>query len=168
MRNDILSRLFYASTATEHYSPLEIGDILEACRRNNPSFDVTGMLFFGGNGYFLQCLEGPRANVNIIYHKILNDQRHTNVQLLEFKEIGARYFADWTMKYVRSAAVIEKILKETRMKEFNPYELDTATLNMMAEAFRAYVEPAAPVEKEGVAVKKKSSGLNILDMFKRS
>jgi hypothetical protein len=54
------------------------------------------------------------------------------------------------------------------MKEFNPYELDTATLNMMAEAFRAYVEPAAPVEKEGVAVKKKSSGLNILDMFKRS
>jgi Sensors of blue-light using FAD len=162
----ILSRLFYASTATEHYSPLEIGDILEACRRNNPTLNVTGMLFFG-NGYFLQCLEGSRANVNTIYHKITADQRHTDIQLLEFKEVGTRYFADWTMKYVRSAAVIEKILKETRMKEFNPYELDTSALNMMAEAFRAYIEPTTPLEKEGVAVKKKS-GLNILDMFKRS
>jgi len=166
MSADILSRLFYASTATEHYSPLEIGDILEACRRNNRPLNVTGMLFLGNN-YFLQCLEGPRANVNTIYHKILADQRHTDIQLLEFKEIGARHFADWTMKYVRSAAVIDKIMSETRMKEFNPYGLDTVTLNMMGEAFRDYIEPTTPVEKEGVAVKKKS-GLNILDMFKRS
>lgn len=166
MKDHILSRLFYASTATEHYSPLEIGNILEACRRNNPALDVTGMLFFG-NGYFLQCLEGPRANVNTIYHKILRDQRHADIHILEFKEIATRYFADWTMKYVRSAVVIEKILKETRMKEFNPYGLDTVTLNMMAEAFRAYIEPTTPIEKEGVAVKKKT-GLNILDMFKRS
>jgi len=76
------------------------------------------------------------------------------------------------MKYVRSAAVIEKILRETRMKEFNPYELDTVTLNMMGEAFRDYAEPTAPVEttpieREGVAVKKKS-GMNIMNMFKRT
>lgn len=165
IQTPLLSRLFYASTATEHYSPLEVGNILEACRTNNTALDVTGMLFFG-NGYFLQCLEGSRAHVNIIYTRISMDTRHTNIQILEFKEIGNRYFENWTMKYIRSAAVIEKILKETRMKEFNPYLLDTFALNAMATAFRDYVEPVVPVEKE--AAPKKKGNFGILDIFKRS
>lgn len=161
----LLSRLFYASTATEQYSPMEVGNILEACRKNNTDLDVTGMLFFG-NGYFLQCLEGSRAHINITYQRIAMDHRHKNIQLLEFKEIGSRYFENWTMKYIRSATVIDKILKETGMKEFNPYLLDTFALNAMAAAFRDYIEPAVSIEKEATSKKKNSFG--ILDIFKRS
>lgn len=163
-----LSRLFYGSTATDQYSPLEIGSILESCRRNNPALDITGMLFFG-NGYFLQCLEGPRSNINLLYKKIMVDPRHSDVQVLEFKEVGHRYFGDWTMKYVRSATVIAKILKETGAKEFNPYLIDNYTLNMMAEAFRDHPESEStvPAASDGGVAKKKGS-FDILNMFKRS
>jgi len=156
MSDNFLSRLYYASTATELYSPLEIGNILKACRKNNPALQITGMLFMGNN-FFFQCLEGPRNNVNILYKKLMQDQRHSNVQLLEFKEVGSRYFEDWTMKYVPSATVISKILKETGMRHFNPYLLDNYTLNLMAVAFREHqpVEAAPQVE----SVKQKKSGL---------
>lgn len=135
MSDSYLSRLYYASTATEKYSPLEMGNILEACRRNNPVLNITGMLFMKNN-FFFQCLEGPRENVNILYKKIRQDERHSNVQLLEFKEVGSRYFEGWAMKYVSSAAVIGKILKETGVQNFNPYIIDNYTLNLMIAALR--------------------------------
>lgn len=168
MSDIYLSRLFYGSTATDQYSPLEIGNILESCRRNNPALDITGMLFFG-SGYFLQCLEGPRSNINLLYKKIMVDPRHNDVQILEFKEVGHRYFGEWTMKYVRSATVISKILKETGAKDFNPYLLDNYALNAMAEAFRDHHESdAAPTAVPEVGVAKKKSNFDILNMFKRS
>ncbi len=132
-----LSRLYYASEATDQYSPMEIGNILESCRQHNPPLDVTGVLFLG-NGYFFQCLEGPRKNVNQIYRNITGDQRHKQVELLEFKEVGERLFSEWSMKYIRSTQVVEKILKETGAKTFNPYELDSYTINLIAEAFSNY------------------------------
>jgi len=161
-----LSRLFYASTATEKYSPTELGNILKSCRKNNPALNITGMLFLG-NGYFLQCLEGPRSNVNALYKKILVDERHTEVQVLEFREVADRYFGEWTMKYVGSINVISKILKETGLKEFNPYLVDNYTLNAMVEAFRDYNEPEAAVADTS-GVKNKKGGFDILGMFKRS
>jgi hypothetical protein len=158
MSEQFLSRLYYASTVTDDYSPMEIGNILEACRQNNPPVDVTGMLFLG-NGFFFQCLEGPRANVNYIYHQIANDSRHKDVQILEFKEVGRRLFSEWSMKYVKSASVVDKILKETGVRTFNPYELDSYMLNMIAEAFSNYHEPEnAPMEHQGGVKQKKSSG----------
>ncbi len=165
-----LSRLYYASTATEKYSPMEIGNILDACRHNNPSLNVTGMLFYG-NRYFLQCLEGPRRNINITYAKLLQDQRHDDVQILDFKEIATRYFEEWSMKYIRSTSVITKIMKETGLREFNPYLLDSYTLDMMGRAFRDYAEPVTSVEavesKEGIR-KKATQGFKMgFSLFKR-
>lgn len=135
-----LSRLCYASTATERCTSLQVGSILEASFRNNAELDVTGALFFGNN-YFLQFLEGPRENVNFLYHKIALDDRHTNLQILEFREVGSRYFEEWSMKYVRFPHVITKILKESRLKEFNPYKFDGHAVAGIAEAFRNHYDP---------------------------
>jgi hypothetical protein len=140
MSEKFLSRLCYASTATAKCSSLQVGSILEAAFRNNAELDVTGALFFGNN-YFLQFLEGPRDNVNLIYHKIALDDRHTRLQLLEFKEVSSRYFEEWSMKYVRFPHVIAKILRESRLKEFNPYLLDSFAVNGIAEAFRNHHDP---------------------------
>jgi hypothetical protein len=156
MSEKFLTRLYYASTATEKYSPMEIGNILEACRKNNPPLDVTGMLFLG-NRYFLQCLEGPREGLNILYQKLIHDERHTNVQLLEVKEVGSRYFDEWSMKYLGSMTVITKILRSSGMKEFNPYLLDSYTINAVMEVFRDYNEPE--VTDAGVKRKKSFMGL---------
>lgn len=162
-----LSRLFYASTATEKYTSAELGNILRSCRKNNPALDITGMLFLG-NGYFLQCLEGPRSNINSLYRKIMADERHTQVEILEFREVVERYFAEWTMKYVGSMKVISKILKETGLKEFNPYLIDNYTLSMMIEAFRDYNEPESPTITQSDGVKKKKGNFDILGLFKRA
>ncbi|WP_353570316.1 BLUF domain-containing protein [Candidatus Albibeggiatoa sp. nov. BB20] len=151
MPESYLSRLYYASSATETYTPMELGGILESCRHNNPPLDVTGVLFLG-NGYFFQCLEGPRKSVNRVYSQITGDSRHKEVELLEFKEVGNRLFEEWSMKYVRSSTVVEKILKQVGTKTFNPYELDSYTIHMLAEAFsnqqesenKAAEQPAKP------------------------
>jgi hypothetical protein len=140
MTDVYLSRLCYASTATEKCTSLQVGSILEASFRNNAELDVTGALFFGNN-YFLQFLEGPRENVNFLYTKISHDDRHTNLQLLELREVGSRYFEEWSMKYVRFPHVITKILRESRLKEFNPYKLDGYAIAGIAEAFRNHYDP---------------------------
>lgn len=156
-----LCRLYYASTATQEYLPHDIGEILKSCKTVNPSLSVTGLLFFG-EGYFLQCLEGSRENINYLYRKITRDSRHKDVELLEFKDVEERYFEEWSMKYVNSANVISNILKQTGLKKFNPYLLDSYTLNAMTEAFRDYVPPDKT--KAGVLNTAKSK-LNIFNLF---
>ncbi len=135
-----LSRLCYASTATEKCTSLQVGSILEASFRNNAELDVTGALFFGNN-YFLQFLEGPRENVNFLYAKISLDDRHTNLQILDFREVGSRYFEEWSMKYVRFPHVLAKILRESHLREFNPYKFDGHAVSNIVEAFRNHYDP---------------------------
>ena len=159
-----LCRLYYASTATQEYLPHDIGNILKSCKTVNPSLDVTGMLFFG-EGYFLQCLEGSRENINFLYRKITRDPRHKDVELLEFKEISERYFEEWSMKYVNSTNVIFKILKQTGLKKFNPYLLDSYALNAMTEVFRDY---APPDKTEAGVLNTAKSKLNIFNIFGRA
>ncbi len=137
MRDKFLTRLLYASTAAKSYNSSELGRILESCRKNNPRLAVTGMLFLDNN-YFLQCLEGSRENVNALYRQLLQDSRHENVQILEMKEVTERYFGDWSMKYVPSAAVIKRIMQETGLRQFDPYAIDNYTVNAMMESFRNY------------------------------
>lgn len=156
MLNNKLYRLCYASTATEKCTALQVGSILEAAYRKNVELNITGALFFGNN-YFLQFLEGGRGNINHLYSTIYHDERHTNLQVLEFKEVDSRYFEKWSMKYVQFPYVIEKILRETGLNEFNPYLIDGYAINAIAEAFRNHYEP----EADAAAVQHKKSFLQI-------
>ncbi|MEN9848516.1 MAG: hypothetical protein RL368_1256 [Pseudomonadota bacterium] len=164
-----LSMLCYASTATEKCSAIEIGLIIDTSHHNNARLQVTGALFFGNN-YFLQFLEGSRHNLNLLYNKIVRDERHTNMQVLELREIGSRCFPEWSMKYVRSPSVAAKIYREAGLKEFNPYLLDSFALNAMALAFRNHHEPNE-VKHAGVEhpkeISKKTSSFDILKLFGR-
>lgn len=164
-----LATLCYASTATERCSAIEIGLIVEAATRNNARANITGALFFGNN-YFLQFLEGSRHDLNLLYNKIIRDERHTNMQVLELKEIGSRCFPEWSMKYVRSPSVASKIYREVGLKEFNPYLLDSIALNTMALAFRNHHEPdetKQAVTEHPTEIAKKTSSFDILKLFGR-
>jgi len=163
-----LATMCYASTATERCSAIEIGLIVEAAKKNNIRANITGVLFFGNN-YFLQILEGPRNNLNILYNKIIRDERHTNMQVLELREIGSRYFHEWSMKFVDSPAVATKICKESGFKEFNPYLLDGRTLSALALAFCNHHESSEPtsLKTERTAELHKKSNFDILKLFGR-
>lgn len=118
-----LARLIYTSHPTEHFSPVDIEKILEVSRKNNASLAVTGMLYFN-HQYFLQCLEGSRSNINKIYHRILNDSRHQEAMILDYREIITRDFASWEMGYLPETAATKQLYMRYSPKgDFSPYHM---------------------------------------------
>jgi hypothetical protein len=77
----------------------EIGEILQAARRNNREQNVTGALLFN-SGYFAQALEGPKLAIEKIFEKIQRDPRHGNVTVLSSETGGERDFPEWSMAHV--------------------------------------------------------------------
>jgi hypothetical protein len=79
----MLCRLIYASDVA---TPFDFGDvqaILAKAQQNNPALDITGLLVMVSQR-FLQVMEGPSENVNLLYRKISRDSRHGNCSLVEF------------------------------------------------------------------------------------
>ncbi len=123
----MLIRLIYASR-TKNVGPMDVKDILDSSRRNNRSIGVTGALCLS-NGIFLQCLEGERAAVNTLYHRILLDSRHTDPAILDFVEIHKREFGVWSMGLVSSIAENQALfLKYSPGAEFDPYGMSPLAL----------------------------------------
>ncbi|WP_240538426.1 BLUF domain-containing protein [Rhodoferax sp. PAMC 29310] len=75
-----------------HSWPWRCQGILGASQRNNLRAGITGALCLS-NGIFLQQLEGDRAAVNELYHRLLGDKRHHGTAVLDFGEIPYRRFA---------------------------------------------------------------------------
>ncbi len=90
-----LTRLVYYSQRNPSMD-LNMDELLQVCQRNNAPMNVTGMLHYNGN-YFLQVLEGGRAEVSSIYHRIAADPRHVNIILISCQDVRERIFPTWSM-----------------------------------------------------------------------
>ena len=117
----------------------QIENILQVSSKHNVQLGITGVLFFG-NGYFLQFLEGRRDNINVLYRRLLQDDRHANLQILDFQQVDGRYFEAWSMKYIPFPHLIDKVLQATGLEEFNPYLLNANAVNALAETFRDHYQ----------------------------
>ncbi|MEO1303325.1 MAG: BLUF domain-containing protein [Pseudomonadota bacterium] len=93
-------RLVYVSTAQDGLSSREIGDILDVSTSNNDERRITGFLAHNGR-HFMQALEGERDEVEEIYNRILDDQRHYGVVQIIGEKIDDRAFPQWAMNYFR-------------------------------------------------------------------
>jgi len=117
----MLVRLMYASRATATVDQDALLAILRKSKANNPGNGVTGVLCFSG-GIFLQVLEGGRAPVNALYHRIATDPRHRDVVLLSYDEIEERCFAGWSMGQVNLARLNPALLlKYSETAVLDPY-----------------------------------------------
>jgi len=126
-----LTRLVYTSTVTSTFNQDSVEQILLKAREHNKLNNITGMLCFSSS-FFLQCLEGSRSAVNKTYHKILNDNRHSRIVLLEYDEIYQREFDDWSMGYIPESALTESAnLKHSGNKLFSPYEMSGKSAHAM-------------------------------------
>lgn len=101
--NDDLYRLVYVSN-NEIDGDLdevraEIDRILGIARDRNPRVGVTGALMFNAD-CFAQVLEGPRSGVEGVFERIQVDLRHSAVNVLDFRPVAERAFANWSMAYV--------------------------------------------------------------------
>lgn len=97
-----LHRVVYCSRNTipggEASLRRELARILESARRNNGARGVTGALLYNG-GYFAQILEGPRGEVEEIFEAIQNDDRHSDITVIENSRAAARMFPEWSMAF---------------------------------------------------------------------
>ena len=57
---------------------------------------ISGLLIEYKN-HFLQYLEGPTRQVYDLFERIKKDARHTNVEIIQFKQITERIFPGWSM-----------------------------------------------------------------------
>lgn len=90
-----LSRLIYYSERNPS-APMDLPSLLRVCHRNNAAANLTGILFYNGRS-FLQVLEGGRAEVSAIYHRIATDRRHFNIILISCYDARERLFPAWSM-----------------------------------------------------------------------
>jgi len=117
----MLVRLMYASRAVPALDHDALVAILRKAKLNNPAAGVTGVLCFS-EGIFLQVLEGGRSAVNRLYNRIARDERHTQVELLGYEEIGERCFAGWAMGQVNAARLNPALLlKYSETATLDPY-----------------------------------------------
>lgn len=92
-------RLVYVSRAREDLSMEDMEAILKTARAFNSAHDVTGALFFNGSS-FLQVLEGGVTDLDEIYERVLEDDRHTDLRKLEEVKSDVRVFPDWAMHLI--------------------------------------------------------------------
>ena len=124
----MLIQLTYASRTSATYTNDDLSSILHASQRNNARVGVTGALCLA-NGIFLQQLEGDRAEVNRLYHRILVDPRHREPAVLDFAEIPSRRFTTWAMGSLAPLEANRHIfLKYSRSASFDPYGMGSSTL----------------------------------------
>jgi hypothetical protein len=122
----MLVRLLYASRAASTVDTDALSVIFKQSKANNPKLGVTGVLCFAG-GVFMQVLEGGRGAVNQLYHRIARDERHSDVVLLSYEEIGERSFACWSMGQVSLSRLNPALLmKYSETAALDPYTVSGA------------------------------------------
>lgn len=115
----MLIRLTYLSKATRDMSLQDIQDILTVARDNNQSLEICGMLCYDQR-YFLQTLEGPRDDVNELFHDISDDPRHDDVVIIGYEYIDATTFGSWNMGFAPASDAFYKLLNEVGQNNFDP------------------------------------------------
>ncbi|MFN7054189.1 BLUF domain-containing protein [Hyphomonas sp.] len=95
-----LFRLVYVSTARPGLVDEDIEAILNASQSNNEERYITGYLVHNGTN-FMQLIEGPRAEIDEIYSRIVTDPRHTGVVRILAEWCRERAFPNWSMNYFR-------------------------------------------------------------------
>jgi len=135
----MLIQLTYASRTSRTLGPADIKDIMAASQRNNSRIGVTGALCLN-NGIFLQQLEGEKAAVNSLYHRLLLDSRHREPAVLDFSEITHRRFGKWSMGLIASLEENRQVfLKYSSSADFDPYSMSCSTLRAFLDEIQTNV-----------------------------
>ena len=121
----MLVRLMYASRAADAVDEQALAAILKKSKEKNAAGGVTGVLCFCANArIFLQVLEGGRGPVSALYNRIAQDERHRDVALLSYEEIGERSFSGWSMGQVNMNRLNPSLLlKYSDTAVLDPYSV---------------------------------------------
>ena len=135
----MLVRLLYVSQSVGPVTTTVTNSILEKSSANNKKLNITGVLC-QGSGLWMQVLEGERAQVNILYARIMADRHHKNVQLLSIEEIESRRFGQWSMALVYLSK--DDPMVQMAHPEFDPY---SATAKDAMSLLEELIKTSTPI-----------------------
>ncbi|WP_425667412.1 BLUF domain-containing protein [Vibrio tubiashii] len=134
-----LNKLIYVSTVSDAFSLSSVDEILVAAQRNNGEKGITGILYYN-HKYCMQYLEGDKQEVELIYKRILEDNRHYNVLLLDKSALDERRFGCWSMAYLLQSEILRTLnFYFMDSPEFNPYRLDAQSANELITELRSHL-----------------------------
>ncbi|HEV7913690.1 MAG TPA: BLUF domain-containing protein [Albitalea sp.] len=140
----MLVRLIYASRAADGTDADTLSGIMKSARGHNAAEGITGVLVFS-DGIFLQVLEGGRDAVSATYNRIAQDERHRDVVLLGYAEIGERRFAGWAMGQANLSRLNPGVLlKYSERAVLDPYGLSGSAALALFEELVATAVIACP------------------------
>lgn len=92
-----LEQLVYVSRSVRAVnSAIGMSDILAEARPNNARDGITGCLT-AVDGRFVQVIEGEPDKLDDLVNRLLRDERHTELRVLERRTVPTRTFPDWDM-----------------------------------------------------------------------
>lgn len=121
-----LYRLVYCSAAADNLTLEDVKDISRKASLNNAKRAISGALLFC-EGKFLQTLEGGIHEINHTLSRIMQDPRHHDVKIIEFKRISKRTFRGWDMSLAFFATAREfqaEYGKYSATRDFDPLALE--------------------------------------------
>ena len=91
---------FWLYVSTAKVAPRSADDALIylQARDKNASHEISGYLH-RENGYYVQYIEGPKAALDQLKHRIRQDWRHTDLRVLCEGVLEARRFSGWDMAF---------------------------------------------------------------------
>lgn len=136
-----LYQLVYISriTSTGLSGASTLNDIAETSIKNNKDNNITGVLCYG-NGYFFQCVEGTEQALTNLKNQLLMDDRHKDLQTLDFSAIAARRFQGWSL---RSMVLERWLFKDPKVKAlmpFKPYNWSAEESEQFLDVLQQYFE----------------------------
>jgi hypothetical protein len=89
-------RIIYKSQAILTFNKRKLLDLLHESRSYNSIDNITGLLMHK-EGFFLQVFEGEPSVIENLLNRILNDTRHTKIEVVQDCPANNRLFSNWTM-----------------------------------------------------------------------
>lgn len=115
-----------------------IREILSASQRNNSRDVITGFLIFDKT-WFVQILEGERAQVTGTYNRTAKDTRHSTATIMNVRDVQARLFPNWTMSgAMRTPEVQEVYLQHGFGSPLEPSRLKSDQIIRLALDLQAF------------------------------
>jgi hypothetical protein len=135
--------IYYSKSTWKDGDPsllVQLRDIVTSAQRNNARAGVTGFLIFDKT-WFVQILEGDRANVNEIYNKISRDKRHGGLNIINMRDAETRSFPSWAMgSAIRSPEMQGIYLQHGIGGHLDPIQLKSDQVIKLALALQAFEE----------------------------
>ena len=136
-----LCQLVYISriTSTGLSSPSTLNDISETAVERNHADDITGILCYG-NGYFFQCVEGSEQALTNLKNRLLIDDRHKELEILDFSEITERRFVSWSLRSITLERWMNKDPELKPLMPFKPYTWNSDQWRKFLDILQDYYE----------------------------